>query len=70
VGVHAQSIDGRAPDVGRALDEAWGITETGRAPFTAEQVGAALTDLRDLREGWRRLGPEEALAYTWCAPRR
>lgn len=70
VGVLAQGIDRRAPVVVTELDEAWGITETGRAPFTAEQVAAALTDLRDLRERWRRLGPDEALAYTWCAPRR
>ncbi|HWN29285.1 MAG TPA: hypothetical protein VNP37_20135, partial [Actinomycetospora sp.] len=65
VGVLAQGIDADGPALKAALDAAWGITETGPAPFTAAQAGRAADELRALRDRWRSLGPDEVITYTW-----
>jgi hypothetical protein len=65
VGVLAQSLDRDGPATKAALDAAWGITRTGRSPYTAAQAATAVAELRDLRRRWRTLGPEGRIAYTW-----
>ena len=65
VGVLQQGIDADGPALKAALDAAWGITETGSAPFTAAQAARAADELRALRERWRSLGPGEVITYTW-----
>jgi len=70
VGVLQGAIDQPGPAVKAALDAAWGITETGSAPFTADQAATAVEELRTLRDRWRRLGAGETITYTWPEPRQ
>ncbi|MFC5142599.1 hypothetical protein ACFPK1_30535 [Actinomycetospora rhizophila] len=65
VGVLQQSVDRDGAATRAALDAAWSITETGPSPFTVAQATAAVEQLRELRERWRRLGPGETIPYTW-----
>ncbi|HSK57819.1 MAG TPA: hypothetical protein VK935_02080 [Actinomycetospora sp.] len=65
VGVLQQGIDADGPALAAALDAAWGITETGPAPFTVAQATRAVDELRVLRDRWRSLGPGEVIAFTW-----
>ena len=65
VGVLQQSLDRDGPATKAALDEAWGITRTGRSPFTVDQAATAVTELRDLRRRWRDLGPDGTIGYDW-----
>lgn len=69
VGVLQRCLDRDGPATKAALDEAWGITEPGPAPFTAARAAVAVRELRDLRERWRGLGPEATISYAWPAPR-
>jgi hypothetical protein len=49
VGVLTQRIDADGPALAAALDAAWGITETGPAPFTVAQAGGGAGGGRVLR---------------------
>ena len=70
VGVLQQSVDRSGPATHAALGKAWGITETGPSPFIAEQAARAVTELRELRQTWRSLGPDDTIPYAWPAPRK
>ncbi|GAA4943795.1 hypothetical protein EV188_10512 [Actinomycetospora succinea] len=65
VGVLQQSVDRDGGATRKALDAAWGITQSTPSPFTTAQATTAVEDLRALRDRWRRLGPEETIPYTW-----
>jgi hypothetical protein len=71
VGVLAEAVDVDGDEVKRRLDEAWGITEVGPAPFSQEQAATAVEGLRALRARWERLAPgEPGVPYTWPAAGR
>lgn len=71
VGVLADAVDVDGDEVKRRLDEAWGITQVGPAPFSQEQAATAVEGLRALRARWERLAPgEPGLPYTWPAAGR
>lgn len=71
VGVLQECIDKDGPVTKQNLDRAWGITNTGPSPFSVEQAGRAVAELRTLRDGWRSLGPgDRGLVFTWPDGRR
>ncbi len=70
VGVLQHCIDHDGAAVKSALDRAWGITHTGGSPFTSQQAGVAVAQLRDLRSRWRDLSGDDAVTCTWPLPLR
>ncbi|WP_433800777.1 hypothetical protein [Actinomycetospora sp. CA-084318] len=66
VGTLQNCLDRDGAATHRELDRAWGITHTGRSPFTVEQAERAVRELRRLRTDWWALGVDApGLRFTW-----
>ncbi|MFC4948220.1 hypothetical protein [Pseudonocardia sp. GCM10023141] len=66
VGVLQSCIDCDGLTTKKRLDEAWGITSTGSSPFSPEQAGGAVDELRTLRAAWKVLVPgERGPVFAW-----
>ena len=68
VGVLERCVDRDGTAVKKKLDEAWGITQTGPSPFSADDAGRAVEELRRLREDWTSLAPgDPGPTFSWPA---